>query len=236
MRPDRGVESPVQWVRKLIRNAWRDMRSIYYANSWSWRALKSGALFFGGFFLWSSSNLLLSYRPGWTFLYYPMAYGFILIPYGPFTHLVMVPLTIRLRKQGKSINRYMTKGNLAVFFAIVLLLGTFPPSVMVFDFQSQIGDGSQDIDPHLGCTIGGHQNQSVIHCHISESEGIDSVQVRTIGGRELLVDSEPPFEFNINESNLEEDFGQPGFQVVLRDGNGDTIRIYSRYPSQMRSS
>lgn len=96
--------SPVQWTREAVANAWRSLKSVYYANTVSWRVLKSGALVFFGFFLWSSSNLLLSYRPGWTFLRYPMAYGFILIPYGPVHHFVVILLALRLRRRtGRSV-------------------------------------------------------------------------------------------------------------------------------------
>lgn len=221
------VESPWRWTKKLVVKSWRNMKSIYYANSVSWRVLKSGALFFFGFFVWASSNLLLSYQPTWTFLYYPMAYGFALIPYGPFTHLVVVPLMIRLRRSGHWINRYLTKTNLTVFILIVIILGTFPPSIMVFDFQSTLEESGLDIDPALTCTRGEQGNSSVIHCHLSESRGIDSVAVET-SGRQVLVDDSPPFEFNIDENELTETVGQKQFQVVLRDENGDTIRRYTR--------
>lgn len=233
MSHDEPVESPVEWTRKLIVKGWRNLKSVYYTNSWSWRMLKSGALFFMGFFLWSSANLLLSYRPDWTWLYYPMAYGFALIPYGPFTHLVVVPLVIRLRRQGNPLNRHLTKANLTVFILIVLVLGTFPPGVMTFDFRATLESGGVDIDPALTCTKGTGANDTVIHCHLSGSEGIDSVVVES-GGEEILVDSDPPFEFNVPEGELNEVVGQKQFQVVLRDGDGETIRRYTRSASLIR--
>lgn len=226
-------EPPLEWTRKLLVKGWRNLKSVYYANSWSWRLLKSGALFFMGFFFWSSSNLLLSYRPGWTWLYYPMAYGFALIPYGPFTHIVMVPLVIRLRRRGNPLNRHLTKANLTVFILIVLVLGSFPPSVMTFDFRATLEAGGVDIDPALTCTKGSGANDTVIHCHLSSSEGVDSVVVES-SGEQLLVDSDPPYEFNVREEDLREVVGQKQFQVVLRDEGGETIRRYTRSASLIR--
>jgi hypothetical protein len=55
---DETIQSPAAWLVRSLRDAWRTMRSIYYANSLSWRFLKSGALVFFGFFLWSASNIL----------------------------------------------------------------------------------------------------------------------------------------------------------------------------------
>jgi hypothetical protein len=67
------------------RQGWRDLLSVYYANTAVWRWLKSGTLVFFGFFLWAGSTVLQSVT-GWTFLNYTMAYGFLLLAWGPFTH------------------------------------------------------------------------------------------------------------------------------------------------------
>jgi hypothetical protein len=67
-------------IGRGISEGWRTFLSVYYANSFSWRVFKSGALVFLGFFLWSSANLLLSYQRSWHLLHYVMAYGFVLIP------------------------------------------------------------------------------------------------------------------------------------------------------------
>jgi hypothetical protein len=75
--PETG--SPLEWGQKILVGAWRDLKSVYYANSTIWKLLKSATLVFFGFFLWAGSNLLLSYQPGWGFLYYIMAYGFVLL-------------------------------------------------------------------------------------------------------------------------------------------------------------
>lgn len=221
--------SPVQWTRKVLRSAWNDLLSIYYANTVIWRLLKSATLVFLGFFCWSGANLLLSYRPDWGILYYVMAYGFALLFWGPLTHLVIVPTVIRIRRSGRSgparwIARHGSKANLTVFLLIVLILGSFPLGVMTFEFQlpANGGDGG-DINPELQCTRSGE----VIHCHLSDSRGIDHVIVST-GGQTLQTIEEPPFDFDVNVNDLETVNGDEQFTVELRDENGETIRRYIR--------
>lgn len=237
--PEERIESPSREILRIIGGLWRDLKSIYYANSISWRLLKSGALLFFGFFLWSSANLLLSYRQGWRWLTYVMAYGFVLIVYGPFTHLVVVPLLIRIRRTAtrpttRYLGRHMTKINLTVFFALVIIFGTMPPEVMAFSFSvSGLSGGTADVSPTLLCTASGEPGNRTIHCHLSNDEGIDSIAVES-GGEQLLVDEEPPFDFTVSESELNSVMGQKQFQVVLRDENGDVIRRYTRTLDQIR--
>ncbi|MDY6764137.1 MAG: hypothetical protein SV377_00355 [Halobacteria archaeon] len=230
------VGSPVKVIRRAISKSWRSLKSIYYANSMSWRFMKSGALVFLGFFLWSSSNLLLSYQPDWTLLNYPLAYGFILIFYGPFHHLVVIPAFIRLRRKGVTAVRlskhvHLPNISLAVFFILVIVLGTFPLPFMTFNFQSAIGD-TVDVNPNLLCTKSTSGTETIIHCHLTRSEGIDHITVET-SGKQIYVDREPPFDFTIKGSELEEVVGQKQFQVVLRDENGDEIRRYTRTVSMI---
>lgn len=213
----------------MLRGAWNDLLSVYYANTLIWRLLKIGALVALGLFCWSGANLLLSYRPDWGFLYYVMAYGFALLFWGPFTHLVVVPTVIRMRRSGKGglprwFGRHGSKANLTVFLLIVLVLGTFPPGVMTFEFQvpANGGDGVT-VNPELECTRSG----DLVHCHISDSRGIDSVVV-TSGDRELEVIEESPFDFDLNVNDLETVNGDKQFTVELRDENGDTVRRYIR--------
>jgi hypothetical protein len=221
--------NPIEWTRSVVRGAWNDLLSVYYANTLIWRILKSGALIALGLFAWSGANLLLSYRPDWGFLYYVMAYGFALLFWGPFTHFVVVPLVIRLRRSGKGgvrrfFARHGSKANLSVFLAILLVLGTFPPGVMTFEFQVPAGGGGgESVNPDLQCTRSG----DVIHCHLSDSRGIDHVVVSS-GGEELEVIEEPPFDFDVNVNDLETVNGDEQFTVELRDENGDTLRRYIR--------
>lgn len=221
--------SPLDWTKEVLRSAWNDILSVYYANTLIWRLLKSAALVFLGFFSWAGANLLVSYRADWGFLYYVMAYGFALLFWGPFTHLVVVPTIIRIRRSGggrleRAIARYGTKTNLTVFFLIVLMLGSFPIGVMTFEFQVPSGGGdSTDVNPQLQCTKSGE----AIHCHLSDSRGIDSVVVST-GGEQLETLSDPPFDFDVQETDLAIVNGDRQFTVQLRDENGETIRRYIR--------
>lgn len=221
--------SPLQWFRRTLRRAWNDMRSVYYANSFIWRVFKSGALLFLGLFCWTGANLLLSYRPDWGILWYVMAYGFLLLLWGPMTHFVIVPLVIRVRRRGadtpvsRFVARHGSKANLTVFVVLVLLLGTFPVGPMTFEFQLPEG-GGDDVNPQLQCTKSG----GVIHCHLSDSRGVDSVVV-TSGGRSVTVDEEPPFDFDVRIDDLEEVRGQQQFEVELRDEDGEVLRRYIRY-------
>jgi len=215
---------------ELVRNAWRTLKTVYYANSLSWRFLKSGALVFLGFFLWSAANLLLSYQPAWTWLHYPMAYGFLVLLYGPVHHFVVIPLALRLRRAGgtqTTVGRYLPNAGLSVFRIAVLVLGTFPTAPVTFDFQSSLEDAGADIDPDLLCTKSTDGAETHVHCHLTESEGIDSVAVES-GGEQVTVDSDPPFDFDLRASQLESVTGEKQFQVVLRDEDGSTIRRYTR--------
>jgi hypothetical protein len=111
-----------------------------------------------------------------------------------------------------------------VFLVLVLVLGTFPLGVMTFEFQVPAGGGdSTDINPQLQCT----QSGDVIHCHLSDSRGIDSVVVST-SGQTLMEIKDPPFDFDVNVSDMKTVNGDRQFTVELRDENGDTIRRYIR--------
>ena len=221
--------SPLAWTRRALRGAWNDLLSVYYANTMVWRLLKSATLLFFGFFLWSGANLLLSYRPDWGVLYYVMAYGFVLLFWGPFTHLVVVPAIIRLRRSGPAgvkrwFTRHGSKANLSVFLVVVLLLGTFPPGVMTFSFQVPAGGGGgSDVNPQLQCTRSG----DAIHCHLSDSRGIDHVVVTT-GGETIRTIEEPPFHFDLTTDELATVNGDEQFAVELKDADGNTIRRYIR--------
>jgi len=235
---DETVQSPTAWLVGSLRDGWRTLRSIYYANSLSWRFLKSGALVFFGFFLWSASNLLLSYRSGWTWLTYPMAYGFLLILYGPVHHFLVIPLAIRWRRSGggkTTVGRRLPTGGLAIFLVAVVVLGTFPTAPVTFDFQSSLEGTSADINPDLLCTQSAAEGEAHVHCHLTESEGIDHVVVMS-GGERITVDRQPPFEFDIHEAQLTAVTGQKQFQVVLKDADGDTIRRYTRTLSMVPES
>lgn len=225
-----GVRSPLAWTREHVRNAWLTLRTVYYANTIAWRFLKSGALVFLGFFLWAAANVLLSYNPSWRFLHYPMAYGFVLLVYGPFHHMVVIPLALRLRRRADGWTRlggYLPNASLAVFLAIVVVLGTFPVGAMTVDFTSDLEGAGADIDPDLHCVKATNDTGTRVHCHLSTSEGISAVAVET-GGERILTVEDPPFEFTFHADRLREVVGRKQFQVVLLDEDGGTIRRYTR--------
>lgn len=227
---DRPRRSPLEYLRGVLRRAWNDTKSVYYANAPIWRVLKSGGLLVFGLFCWSAGSLLLSYQPGWTALWYVIAYGFALIFWGPLTHFVVVPLVIRLRRTAahpltRGLSRHGSKLNLTVFFTIVLVLGTFPVAPMTLDFHPEFGaDSTPDVDATLVCS----KSDDLVQCHlVSSSEAIDHVVV-TSGGTELQTVTDPPFEFELRADDLEEVVGQKRFTVELRDEEGDRLRQYTR--------
>ncbi|UTF52432.1 hypothetical protein [Natronosalvus rutilus] len=227
---DRTSSSVYSFASGLCRRTWNDVLSVYYANTPIWRVLKSVGLLFFGFFCWSASNLLLSYRPSWSFLYFVAAYGFALIVWGPLTHLALLPWVIRLRRTAnhpltRTVARKGSMLNLSIFLTIVLVLGIAPISPMLLDFGTLVDDGtgSPDVDPDLECTV----VDELVECSLSDPSGIDHVVV-TSGEVHVKTVEEPPYDFEIRRSNLETVLGQKQFTVELRDEDGATLRRYKR--------
>jgi hypothetical protein len=219
--------SPVQWTLRVVNGMWRDLVSVYYANTMVWRALKSAALIFLGFFCWIGGNLMLVYVD-WALVRYVMAYGFVLLFWGPFTHFVIVPLVIRLRRTAanpvtRAFSRHGSKVSLTLFLVVVVVLGTFPPGLMTFDFQVDTGGAASDVSGDLECT----KTSEVVNCHLANPSGVDHVVVIS-GGEELVVDEDPPFEFDVRIEDLETVNEQRQFTVELRDEDGKTLRRFVR--------
>jgi len=61
LRRRRDRIARLSFVRRVLIQAWRDLLSVYYANTPIWRLFKSAGLLFFGFFCWSASSLVLSY-------------------------------------------------------------------------------------------------------------------------------------------------------------------------------
>jgi hypothetical protein len=220
-------DSAYATISRHLGQAWRDFRSIYYANTPIWRLLKSAGLVFMGFFLWIGSNLIYSYV-SWGILPYTMAYGFVLLVWGPLTHFVVVPAAIRARRDTtsevvRSLARHASKINFSVFLAIVLVLGTAPVGPMMLDFDVAVGEDDTDVDPDVECTADGE----TVSCLISEHEGYDSVVVKSGGKRVASVD-EAPYEFEVPLSDLEESINGKRITIQLRDSDGETVRQYIR--------
>lgn len=225
-------DAPLTLLRRVIRSAWNTLLMVYYANSMSWRFLKSGALVFFGFFLWSVANLLAAFRPSWTFLHFAMAYGAVLIIYGPIHHLVVIPVALRWRRESEDTKQELGKrlpnAGLVLFIVLVIVVGLFPVSPVKIDVSGELGGTGVDVNPDLVCVKAtADDGGTLVHCHLTRSEGIDRVRVES-GGSTLVTDDDPPFDFTIAASDLETVVDQRQFQVVLLDENGQTIRRYTR--------
>lgn len=210
---------------RRAKQPWYDLISIYYTNTPIWRWLKSAALVFLGFFLWMAGNVLLSVQSEWTFLTYVMAYGFVLIVWGPFTHMAVVPTTIRLRRSAshplvRTFSRYASKINFSVFLLIVAIVGTVVPGIMLLEFSTSIGDGGgPDVSGELNCEV----EETVVTCSVENPEGIDHVVV-TSGGETITTVEGPPFEFEIERDRLEETRTGKEFTVDYRNADGETVQ------------
>lgn len=209
---------------------WRDFVSVYYANTPTWRWLKSGTLVFFGFFLWMGGAVVLSVQPAWGFLTYVMAYGFLLIFWGPFTHLLVVPATIRLRRRADNpvarvISRNSGKINITIFFTLVIIVGAIAPSIMLLEFSPGLldGDGSPTASGDLDCVTTGDP----ITCTVTNPSGIDHVVVES-GGTELARDSDPPFEVTFDRADLRETRTGLEFRVYYRDADGTDLQVLVR--------
>lgn len=225
---DRPV-APTDRLRDLIALVWRDVRSVYYANTPAWRWLKSGTLVFFGLFCWSAAGLLHSYRPGWDWLTYVMAYGFLVIAWGPLTHFLVVPASIRLRRTAerpwvRTLSRHASKLNLSVFLALVVVLGTVTPGVMLLDFRGALEtDGASDVTAEIDCTADG----DLVRCSVTTEGGVERVVV-TSGGEGLRTVEDPPYDFRLRRDELATVAGSEQFVVELRDADGNTLRRFVR--------
>lgn len=214
----------------VLGQAWRDVKSVYYANTPVWRWLKSGTLVFFGFFCWTAAALLLSYRPDWSFLTYVMAYGFALIVWGPVTHFGIVPAVIRLRRRADGgasrwLSRHASKLNLTVFFGVVIILGTVAPGFMLLDFSGALAPGSNS--PDATATIDCVVEAEYVECSIENVQGADHIVILT-GDRELERIDDPPYTARIPIDELAEAARSKEFVVELRDSEGQTLRRYVR--------
>lgn len=217
----------------LLTRLWRTTKSVYYASSPAWRFLKSGALFLFGLFCWSAANLLLSYEPDWQWPYFFMAYGFLLVPVGPLTHLVLVPhLLPWLRRRPRDswlhlFGQHLTLTILTVFFGAVMWMGLFPPSFMQMDFRAAAGVAGSDVNPSLFCSSPDGRDGPDVTCRLEQTAGVGAVSVES-GGTRLLKTEESPYTFSLQRDNLVEVVGQHQFQVVVYDEDGRPVRRFNR--------
>lgn len=225
MRKD-GQKRTIKWY---FGQMWRDLLSVYYANTPIWRWFKSGALVFLGLSIWTGAAVVLSVRPEWGLLTYVIAYGFLLLIWGPFTHFVVVPMTIRLRRTAthpvvRAFSRNSGKLNLAIFFTLVLVLGTVTPAIMMLEFAPLPGNNDRvDVRGELQCEI----EDELVSCLVAGAQGIDHVVV-TSGGEEIAVANEPPFALQFHTDEVHETRTGKEFTVDYRDEDGETIRRFVR--------
>jgi hypothetical protein len=218
---------PVAGLERVVSNAWSVVKTVYYANSPSWRALKSGGLLFFGFFLWAGSNVLLSYT-GLGVLEYTAAYGFIVLWYGPVHHVVVIPLALRWRRSAglrQRVGRRLPNAMLVVFIVGVLVLGTFPVGPVLVDFDSAISsaEGAQ-AQPELSCVE--REAGDLVDCEVTNPSAVDRVVVTT-KGEDIRVLEAPPFEFTVEASQARETMDQKQFTVRLYDDQGGLVRQYT---------
>lgn len=216
-------------ARRLLGRAWRDLLSVYYANTPAWRWLKSGGLVLFGLALWSGANVLHSYVPEWNLLTYVMAYGFLVIAWGPLTHFLVVPGVVRLRRTadgdlGRWIARNGSKLNFGAFLMLVVVLGSLAPGIMMLEFSGALTDsGSGDVTADLICTTG----DETVSCHLEDPNGFDHVVVRS-GGEQLRRVDEPPYAFEVRRDELAETRNGAKLVVELKAEDGTTLRRFIR--------
>jgi hypothetical protein len=234
MTHNRTSQNTAAALVRYAKRPWYDLLSIYYTNTPIWRWLKSAALVFLGFFLWAAGNVLLSVQPAWTFLSYVIAYGFVVVAWGPFTHMAVVPLTIRLRRTAQHpvtqrVARQASKLNFAVFLLIVVVVGTLSPGVMLLEFSPSFGDdGGADVSGELVCDTEGE----VVACSVENAQGIDHVTA-SANGETIATAEEPPFAFEVERDRLEETRTGREFTVDYRNAEGQSIQRYiERVPEQ----
>jgi len=174
-----------------------------------------------------SGNVLLAYWTDSVTVRYALAYGFVLILWGPLTHLLVVPAVIRLRRTAENptvrrIVRHGSKINFATFLVIVAVVGTLAPGVMLLDFSSGFGTDGGDVTAELVCQT----DSDPITCELETAAGVDHV-VLLAGGEEIDRNDEPPYAFRHRDSLSEGPSGSQ-FVIELRGPDGDTLRRFVR--------
>ena len=225
MKKPPHVHGPIATIRWMVRQAWSDLKSVYYANTPVWRWFKSGALVFLGFCTWAGAAVLLSVRPEWTFLYFLLAYGFLLVLWGPLTHFAIVPGLLRLRRKAthpisRFVSRHGGKLNLTVFFMLVIILATLQPGIMMLEFSPPGADAGEDVSGSVVCT---EPEPDIISCEVQDAEGFDHA-VLVVDGEDIDTATDPPYELRLDTTTVD----ATTYRVQLRDADGNTLRTVVR--------
>lgn len=226
MQKPESVEGPIETARWAASQGWRDLMSIYYANSFVWRWLKSGALIFLGLFLWAGSAVVYGLRPEWTVLIVPMAYGFVLILWGPLTHMLIVPTVLRLRRSAntptrRTLARHGSKLNFSLFLVIVVVLAVLQPGIMLLDFAPDDADPTQDVRGEIDCS---EPVDGEITCQVHDPHGFDHVAVISTNGAVIARDDQSPYEVTFDRDAID----GTRYLVQLRDADGNRLKAVSQ--------
>jgi hypothetical protein len=216
-----------------LKSLWLAYKAIYYASTPSWRFMKSGALFLFGFFCWSAGNLLLSYEPSWTWVQFIAAYGFLVIIWGPVTHLLLVPIvTPFLRRHfrwnpAKWMSKHLSLLNFLIFLVHVILFGLYPPDHVLFEFGSIAREHpTVDVNPTLDCSR--DRSAALLSCTVTPADGIGRLEIET-AGEPLLQLAEAPWSFTLQEQDLVRVVGQQQFEVLVMTPDSSVIRSFTKY-------
>lgn len=220
MKKPANVTGPIETVRWMSGQAWSDLKSVYYANTPVWRWLKSGALVFLGLCVWTGASVVFSIRPEWTVLLYVMAYGFLLVLWGPLTHFAIVPAVLRLRRTAshpitRTISRHGGKINLTIFFALVVVLAVVQPGIMMLEFAPVTDGNGEDVRGDVDCD----RADELIICDIENPAGFDHVVILTEDGVIERAD-EAPYQLEFQRDAVDGD----RFRVQFRDEDGQPLR------------
>lgn len=221
-KPDEitGTFQRLEWMAV---QAWKDLKSVYYANTLVWRWLKSGALVFLGFCVWAGAAVVLSVRPEWSILHLVMAYGFLLVFWGPLTHFLIVPLVIRLRRTAtnphvRRIVRHGGKINLTIFFTIVVILAVIQPGFMLLEFSPLQDDPSPEVEGTLSCEA---STGDLYSCEITDGSGFDHA-VMIADGDVIDRADDPPYRLEVRQSEVE----ATTVRIQLRSQDESPLRTY----------
>ncbi|WP_430505675.1 hypothetical protein [Haloparvum sp. PAK95] len=122
------------------------------------------------------------------------------------------PVLRRLVEHGSKLNS-------GVFLAVVLLVGTGTPGLLLFDFTPGFGAAQSTVGAEVACNAG----SETVTCHQEESRGVDHV-VLVSGGEELDRAAEEPYRAEAPRDELASGATGRQYVVELRNAEDETHR------------